>query len=286
VVRVVMVLLVGLVVAVAFVVVMVHFSGGPMSRARVETFARRQRLTVTTDNGNQVIRYLAVTRRWRVAGFVGGFLASQLTAPDQMILYFGFIPLFAGWFLGALIAEVRVSHLSYGRLRAASLQPRRLRHYLRPTALAAVPVAAAVSLAIGVGTAVAAALDAAAPDWTAWAWLSLGLGTAAAVRTVQLRIVGRPQPLADPDVLAGDDAIRSRSLHVLSGGGAALVLLIALTQLGAAHVGGSVAEQTVEAVQALGTFVVALIGWLIATSLFPPRGPLELPGNAPAAGAT
>src|SRR5262249_23950113 len=150
------------------------------------------------------IRYLAVTRRWRVTGFVGGYLASQLTAPDQTLLYFGFIPLFAGWFLGALIAEVRVSHLSYGRLRTASLQPRRLRHYLRPVAAAAVPAAAAVSLAIGVATAVGAILGTTTPDWTAWAWLGLALGTAAAVRTIQLRIVGRPRPLASPDVLAGD----------------------------------------------------------------------------------
>jgi hypothetical protein len=179
---------------------------GPVARVRVERFARRQRLTVTPENGNQVIRYLATTRRWRAAGLTAGLvLWIGLDVPTMVRI--DFVILFAGWFAGALVAEARVAHLGVGPRRAASLQRRLPSSYLPRLDWALVPAAAGVAVAVGAGTAVLAAVGAARPSWTAWLWLVVALGVAVAVR--------------------------SRSLHVLAGGGAALVALCVLAQLGA-----------------------------------------------------
>src|SRR5688500_8851547 len=90
-------------------------AGGPVSRTRVEPFARRQRLTITAANGDHVIRYLATARRWRAAGATAGILASVTAALPQGQLRVDFFLLFAGWFLGALVAEFRVAHLEHRR---------------------------------------------------------------------------------------------------------------------------------------------------------------------------
>jgi hypothetical protein len=251
--------------------VLVTFADGTVSRSRVERFARRQRLPITAGNGNQVIRYLATTRRWRTMGFLAGILASQIGAPPETIIHFNFIVIFAGWFLGALVAEVRVAHLEYGSVRAASLLPRRPGRYVRRFAWALVPAAAVVALATGAATAAAGTVGWARPDWpAAGAWLAAALVLAAAVRAVQHAVLGRPQPLAPPDILAADDGMRSRSLHVLSGGGAAVVLFAVLNQLSAIHPGGLLPDQLIDLSRTAGVFAIALFGWSVATSIWPP----------------
>jgi hypothetical protein len=257
---------------------------GPVSRVRVERFARRQRLTITADNGNQVIRYLATVRRWRTAGLVAGLVLSVgLHMPTEW--RFDFQILFAGWFAGALVAEARVAHLDIGPRRVASLQPRRPSSYLTRSAWALVPVAAGVAVALGLATTIVATTGAARPGWTAGLWLAVALLVAAAVRIVQIRVLRRPQPLAPHDVLAADDAVRSRSLHVLAGGGAALVLLCALAQLGATIPTSPAAAEGVVVVRTLGVFAVAALGWNVATSMWPRRSPGAGPGpTTPGAG--
>ena len=87
-------------------------------------------LTVTADNGNHIVRYLATTRRWRVAGLGGGITASILLhLPDEVRFDAGVI--FAGWFLGALVAEMRVAHLRPGARPAAVVRARRPSAYRR-----------------------------------------------------------------------------------------------------------------------------------------------------------
>src|SRR3954451_14965315 len=82
-------------------------ASGPVSRARVERFARRQFLVVTAANGDPIIRYLATTRRWRVAGIVSGYLlAATVSLTVGGIGSSAVIALFAGWFAGALVAEI------------------------------------------------------------------------------------------------------------------------------------------------------------------------------------
>jgi hypothetical protein len=268
------------VLAVAFVIVtavlVAVYTSGTVSRRRVERFAVRQRLVVTADNGNQIIRYLATTRRWRVAGFVGGLVASGIFFPrpsGDISVGGELIVIFVGWFAGALIAEARVEHLEHGRVRVASLQPRHPERYVGRFVWALVPGAAVVAVATGAATAAAGALGWAEPNWT-WAgvWLLVALTVAVIVRAFQHVVLRRPQPLAAPDVIAADDAIRSRALSVLSAGGAALVLLMVLNQIGSVHPVG-VADSVIYTIRILGALGVALFGWLVATSSPPSAAP-------------
>lgn len=241
-------------------------ASGPVSRRAVERFARRQRLHITAGNGEQIIRYLATTRRWRSAGVAAGWVLAIATTMFYPLGTRGNLGLFAGWLAGALIAEVRVAHLGHGVRRAASLQPRRPERYLSRPAWALVPVAAGLATAVAVATAGAAALGWAAPDRWAAIWLVVALATAGAIRAVQRIVVRRAQPLVAADALAADEAIRSRSLHVLSGGGAALVLLCVLAQLGAAH---PVDTTVGEPWRWVGLALILLLGWQVATATWP-----------------
>lgn len=282
--QIVLLVLAGLVVA-GLLLMVLELVIGPVSRRRLERFARRQRLSMTVDNGHQVIRYLATTRRWRVAGFLGGLVAAQPFTAEGTIVEFNFIAMFAGWFLGALIAEIRVEHLAHGPIRVASLQPRRPDRYVRRFAWALVPVAAVVAVTTGAGTVAAGRLGWADPNWAhAGTWLALAIATAVTVRLIQRAVLRRAQPAAAPDVIAADDAIRSRSLHVLSGGGAALVLFMTLNLLSAVHPRGAGAQAAIAAIVVIGVFGVALLGWLVATSMWPPPGSAPGP-NRPALSA-
>ncbi|MFS8478022.1 MAG: hypothetical protein FWJ93_03455 [Micromonosporaceae bacterium] len=272
---------------VAFIALCVWFAvsvaGAPVARPRLERFARRHQLVVTATNGNQVIRYLATTRRWRATGLAAGLIASIGWSLAHGVFQVYFLVLFAGWFAGALIAEVRLAPAPFGPRRAASLVPRQPRAYLPRTVWALLPAAGAISLAVGAASAVGAL-----------ARRPVGLGAAplfavamlvfVVVRTVQHRVLHRPQPVAEPDVLAADDAIRSRSLHVLAGGGTTLVLYCVLGQLAAlAPALPGAATEVIEVVNFLGIFAVPLLGWAVAVSPWPVRrsaGPASaLPAN-------
>jgi len=154
-------------------------------------------------------------------------------------------------------------------VQSASLVRRRPDRYVRPFAWALVPAAAVVAVATGTATAVAGKLGWANPDWT-WAaiWLAASIAVAATVRAVQHAVLHRSQPLAAPDVIEADDAIRARSLQVLCVSGAALVLLMVLNQLGSIHPVG-VRESMVLSVRIFGAAVVAMVGWLVARSAWP-----------------
>jgi hypothetical protein len=88
---------------------------------------------------------------------------------------------------------------------------------------------------------------------------------AAVVWAVRRQVLARPQPVLPPDQLAADDAIRSRSLHVLSGSGAALVGYAVLGQLFALWPEGPAAGHAYPLLGIL-PLVVPLLGWLVATS--------------------
>jgi hypothetical protein len=235
---------------------------GRVSRSRLRAFARRHRLTITVDNGNRVIRYLATTRRWRTTGLVAGLLGSVGWAWWQGGLQFTFLPLFAGWFVGALVAEVRLARTSFGTRRAASLESRSPSLYLPRTAWWLGPALAVASVA-GAGYAWART-----GVWEPTVWLLAGAAVviAVVVNRVQARVVGRPQPAEAADVVAADDAIRSRSLHVLTGGGVTLVVYCVLGQLAAvAHLFGE-AGSTMQGVVVVGSLIFPIMGWAMATA--------------------
>lgn len=194
---------------------------GPVPRRRVEEFARLHSLRVTVGNGNQIIAYRATTRRWRAAGFAVGVLAPAVVSESFFV---GFQWALAGWFLGAAVAELRVAHLDRGQGRtSASLTARRAADYLPLAGRWAVPAAMVLSV-LTAGYCVArhnAHPDGDLKAVAAWTVLALGIGAVALA--AQRHVLRRPQPLAEPDRMAADDAIRSRSLHVLAAAGMVLV---------------------------------------------------------------
>jgi hypothetical protein len=257
----------------------------PVRRSRLERFARRQSLTITATNGNRVIAYLSVTRRWRSAGVVIGLAAGSIGMLSQGQIGVAFLPLFAGWFAGALAAEARLTYRHRSPLRRASLMPRDPSRYLSPVHRLLVPVATVVCLGVGVTTLIEAASGREVASGKAILGLLAGLVIAAAVRLTQRRALNRPQPVAEPDEIAADDAIRSRSLHVLASAGATLVVFCILYQL-EALLGGS------NVLISLATVVAPVVGWLLGISHWsvaqptdpPPTSPAHSPDSAPATG--
>lgn len=249
-------------------------ASGPVSRVRLERFARRQKLTVTATNGNQVLAYLATTRRWRAAGMVVSFaVTAAVTLLDNAVTA-NVLTLFIGWFVGALIAEVRVAHLAMPGRHAASLAPRRPTQYVSRFDWYALLGSLVLSLA-GAGYIVAEAARQGRVNAEAVAWFAAAAVVFAAVRAIQVRVLRRPQPVAEPDVVAADDAIRSRSLHVIIGGGVALLgyctfgILNTLYQPVGMRVNAFMASLLYVGLAAIP------IGWQIATSSWRVRRPLE-----------
>ncbi len=252
--------------AAVVVAVVFRMADVPVASTRLARFARRQKLTVTLDNGNQIIAYLAMTRRWRAAGVAAGILGPIVwTEADYVGV--NLLALFAGWFAGAIVAEARVEARTIGPRRAASLQARRPRAYLSRFSWTLVPASAGASLALAAVTISYAYLAPAynvwaRPDWTAVLWPAAAVGVAVVVRVTQRRVLRRPQPHAEPDIIAADDAIRSRSLHVLAGGGAALVLSCVAAQLDALGLRPQhPAFATVSVIQVLAYLAIPVLGW-------------------------
>lgn len=203
---------------------------GPVDRARVRRFAVRQGLTVTADNGNSVIRYLATTRRWRggllwlaLLGFVLGAVATRHGVTLSVF------DAFCGWFAGAVVAEWRVDALTRGPRAAALLRARRLTDYVGPRVVCFVVLVWSAVAVLGV-TAVVVSLGRSTGRTGAVVTLLACVLVATIICAVVRRVLERPQPLVAVDLLDADQAIRGRSLHVLLGSALAIGgYLIAVT---------------------------------------------------------
>lgn len=249
------------------VVLAVYYSYGPMGRGRVERFAARQQLPITTANGGVVIRYLATTRRWRATGLAAGYVVALVVSTLAGGLHVNTLELFAGWFVGALAAEARVAHLGHGERRAATLTVRRPQAYLGRISRAFLPAATVLAVVVAVVTIIEYARGRVFSVSLAVWWFIAALAIAAIVVAVGRIVLRRAQPVAAADLLAADDAIRSRSMHVLAGGGGTLVLYCVLGQLAALREGtpSSRLTELVAVVAGLGIFVVPIVGYHVAT---------------------
>lgn len=257
---------------VAFVAVLLSTPFHPVSRRRVERFARRQSLRITEGNGGLVIGYLATTRRWRAAGLIASVATVAVYSWWQdRAVQLSFLSIFAGWFVGAVIAEWRISTAASGSRRVASLVPRRAADYL-PAYARWLPV---VFWAVAFGTGVSAAgyllAHGRAVPAALFGWLAVMVGVGVAIVQVQRHVLRRPQPLADADVLAADDAIRSRTLHVLSGSTLALGGYLATAVLGAVQDVAWLNDGPVSPVSAIAILLAPILGVLIATAQAQPR---------------
>lgn len=222
---------VALLALVALVVASIRALRGRVPRRRVEEFAKLHDLMVTANNGNQVIAYRATTRRWRWFGLMVSLVVQLMVANSFSVTVTWVL---AGWFAGAIVAELRVAHLARGERAAASLVPRKSADYLPLAGRWAVPGALAVCGVVAVG-AFAFDRSGSVSFGALGLWTALGFAMGLATLAAQRRVLRRPQPPAEADRIAADDAIRSRSLHVLAGSGMVLVLYCVLGQIHASQ---------------------------------------------------
>lgn len=238
----------------------------PVKRARLYRFARRQSLPITVENGALVLRYLATTRRWRGGGMLVSVVASAMWSS---LAGAGFTlqgaALFAGWFVGAVIAEWRVGLAvdAAAGARAALLVPRRLANYL-PWPILAI-LAAAATAVFGIEL---AALTSSRHDRLDLGAVTLAsIAVAAVIGGVARHVLRRAQPLDEPGVLDADDALRSRSLRVLAGSGIALAgYALSITVTVAVRHSTSWGTGAVSVGTALGNLLLPIVGVLVATA--------------------
>jgi hypothetical protein len=280
------VLLLGLVVALIVpvgAILVGRAVSGPVSRRRVERFADRQRLVITPDNGNIVIAYLGTTRRWRALGLLSGVLIAGLWSFRDSRISINFLAAFAGWFVGALVAEFRIASVPPGARRAASLEPRLLRRQLRAGALRLPIFLTAVSGVCAVSVLVSAdGGDDEVP-------LVLGYVVAAIAAFVLPVLVGRhvlvrPRPIGTRrDQQHADDALRDRSLQTLAGSSIALAAYPAgnlAVQAGTSLGDGAVAA-SIPIVGAVLLVIGPICGWLVATRGRPEVSAAQFSGPRP-----
>jgi hypothetical protein len=239
----------------------------PVSVERLARFAHRHAVMLTDENRHLAVRYLATTRRWRTAGVVVGVVISAAyTWWHDRRMDWSALGMFAGWFVGAIIAEWRLNLPTSGGRRVASLVPRRLRDYLRPWALC-IPIGV-WALIFGV----AFRGFAEGPEWPlVWGPLAL-VATGVVIVGVGRHVLNRAQPAGAPDLVAVDDALRSRSLHVLAGSAVAIGGYLASIVIGyLAQWGRGFDTGWLSSWSAVGLLACPLVGVAIATAPTRPR---------------
>lgn len=227
-------LLLGLVVIVAAIGWVV--ARRPLQRSTVERFARRQRLGLVDANAAYVVGALVITHRWRRAGLVLGLLVGMGWSLQRGSLTLHFLAGFLGWFVGAVIAEWRISRLDQpGTRRVAGLETRNLGRYLTLPVLAVAGV-----IALLVVAAASAALARAGLSWQWAAWMLYAVAVLTGLALTARAVVNRPSGFVDGAVRDADDALRCHGLTVLVGSGvAAAYPVISAFAVAAAHPDGA-----------------------------------------------
>jgi hypothetical protein len=259
------------VVVLVLVVAGVRSARAPVERRTLETFARRQRLTVTVDNGPLLLQCLTLTRRWRALGLATGVACGFLWAVRDGRVTLNFTTAFLGWFVGAVVAEWRIAGLPRPEgTRAASLERRTVTAYLRRESGALLVLALLVLVGAFVGV-VVRPRDAAGSTGEAVAWLAATVLGLALVGLTLRRLVTRRQPPAAADLLAADDALRARAANVLAGSAIAAAGVPTASLF--ALVGGLQPQDRAD-LASLGVGILVLeqvVGFLVATAASPAR---------------
>ena len=200
----------------------------------VTSWAAAYGVRLTPVNRAFVTYYVRMSITLRVIGGVTGIVLGHLfdaafgVATSTDLGFWAWV--ISGWVAGACWAERQLPRPAGGEA-AASLTPRRLGDYV-PRMLRVGPVAAG-----GIAVAVAAAGMTAPASHDAQGYsvptdrglIAVALVTIALTGSVVLLlrgIVARRQPVAHPDIVTADDAVRASTLHHVSAGGTAALLAV------------------------------------------------------------
>lgn len=259
-----------LVVVLVFLVVVAGYvaTSQGVTRSRLESVAAKERIALDRECAPVVAEYLAVTRRWRSLGLVTGLAVGLLLASRRDEVRFDLLTMFAGWFAGAVVAEWRLAGLRVPEpRRGASLTPRTLGSYLGPAARVAVGLTTG---ALAVLAVLAAAVGRPQDRWEVALWAGLAAVLLGVVHVTAQRVLARPQPAASVSLREADDALRGRSLAVLSGSAVVAAGSPASSLLQLVGAGGSHAEGW-SAAALLMLLVAVVVGALVATHSRPAR---------------
>jgi uncharacterized integral membrane protein len=195
----------------------------------VAEWAQAHGLTLTARNRPTVRWYLLNARVLRTLGVLAGLFLAPLaySALGLKIDNGGWLWAFVGYLVGALYAELALTRPP-AKDRTASLVPRELTDYLpRKLIWAQRTLGALPPMLCGVALAVDYRPPQQAPPRASVIVVALAAPLGAfALEAVERWLLQRPQPLAHPELLAADDAIRSQSVHSISGSGLAILLLL------------------------------------------------------------
>lgn len=262
------------VIALVVLILCVQMALAPLSRGAVETFARRQQLTITPANGLRVVRSLAVTRSWRRLGLSTGLVCGLLWAARDARITLNFTAGFLGWFVGAAVAEWRIAGLGRedGR-QLASLERRTISRYLTVVVRAMVGLALLVLVTSFVSVVVMTGVtDGATTTW-AVVWLAAAALGLLLVGVTLRRVTTRRQPPVAPDLLEADHALRARAATVLAG---SVIAAMGLPTASMFELMGDQANGDGGAWASAGVAVMLtefLAGYLVATRSTPARQP-------------
>lgn len=206
---------------------------GPSKKA-LDKWSARYGLTLTDTNLFLVVRYLRPTRGLRLIGAGLGWLVSPVfvALTGQGIPLFGISVMVAivGYILGAVVAETAFARPfgTRSEVRLASLAPRALLDYVPSVSIWSLRVLAAITLGLAVLFTVMPRHPQSPGDPSLALVIGIALlltGFAFAVERILQRIVERPQPAGDGEIVAADDAIRASSIHSVSGAGVGMLLV-------------------------------------------------------------
>jgi hypothetical protein len=241
----------------------------------VAAFAKTYEVPLTSHNVELLRRYIQWTRRWRLGGTVAVVLVAMLLVIVTESDGLGWIPLVVGYSLGSLFGELlRPVERVPGARPAASLERRRVRHFVVPWFVAAVIVVFVASLVPAVfllldnpRRAWVHAVDPAGQaihrpqDWFVIV-LTLASVGAAVLAWIGTRALARaPIPGDTADRLAVRHAIRSAAIMSLIGGSVMISGLVGAKLGNAAVMLDGDTPMVVQWTNALVAFLCFLATW-------------------------
>jgi hypothetical protein len=253
-------------------VLLVARAGRPVTDDDLRRFSTAHRVHLSEAGRREVATSLRRTRVLRTAGGVAGLVASFAPLPPEWVGGGWWMPL-TGYLLGAAAAEAAGLRGGGDQPRVAAVVPRTMGRYLpgwTVVALRVLPVAAVLlPWWWGPSATVRLALPAAAA-------VLVAAGTELLLRAA----VRRPRPASSPDLMTAAEALRSSSLHVLSGAGLAIQLALLSAQAAAVGNVPAVRDGRAAVVWWVLSWLLLGLGWGCWRDLTRPAAPAAAPGPA------
>ena len=234
----------GVVIPLLLVAIFVVLEGFFLRSDYLARWSKAHGVTVTSENGDVLLRYLRRGRAIRSTGAFVGLATYNIwfAVTDQTNAGLGWVQAtFGGYLLGAAIAEFWAFRPPSVARPSATLAPRQISTYVPRVAVTLMRITTVAILAFAAvwrfiprgHPAFRGDRVPPRPDLTeALVWTGIAIMLAVLVEATARRIVRHPQPAVSDAFIEADDAIRSTAMHGLVGAGLALQFGILSRQAG------------------------------------------------------